>query len=110
MADWQHGLAGVTDEQILQGLESLPKTWPPTVDEFRELCLGEVSGDGWRHNTAAYRMLPSRRLLEKKADKAKAKSELGRAKAVLSGQLSPRERQRQLADANRVLFGGEGDG
>lgn len=40
LADYQNELAGLTDEQISNGLKHLPKGWPPEVKEFRELCTG----------------------------------------------------------------------
>lgn len=113
IADWQEQLAGMTDEQIMVGLGNLPKSWPPTVDEFRVLCTGGDVSKGLSHNTAAYiPFIPerARKGIEKKADKQKAHSALGKAKAMLSGQVSVREHQRQLDDANRILFGGDQDG
>lgn len=113
IADWQGRLAGLSDEQIIVGLDNLPKDWPPTVDEFRVLCTGGDISKGLSHNTAAYiPLIPSRagKQVEKKADKSVAKLALGNVKAMLSGAVSPRERQRHLDDANRILFGGDGDG
>lgn len=113
IADWQEQLAGLTDEQIIVGLDHLPKSWPPTVDEFRVLCTGGDVSKGLSHNTAAYiPFIPERERkgIEKKADKEKAHSALGKAKAMLSGQVSAREQRRQLDDANRILFGGDQDG
>jgi hypothetical protein len=52
--DWQHGLAGLTDAQIITGIESLPtgaNDWPPLVGEFRTLC----TGDDGLHRTGAYK-------------------------------------------------------
>lgn len=38
---WQHGLAGITAQQVGRAFEILPKDWPPTLLEFRELCLNK---------------------------------------------------------------------
>lgn len=37
---WAAGLAGMTGEQMKQGLEQCAKkcTWAPTISEFKELC------------------------------------------------------------------------
>jgi len=40
---WARGLAGLTPQQIGQGVESCiagAYAWPPTLPEFRALCLG----------------------------------------------------------------------
>lgn len=113
VADWQGRLSGLTDEQIIVGLDNLPNDWPPTVDEFRLLCTGGDVTKGLSHNTAAYiPFIPERtqKGIEKKADKATARSALGQAKMLLAGQVNAREQQRQVDDANRILFGGEQDG
>lgn len=110
MADWQGRLSGLTDEQIIVGLENLPNDWPPTVDEFRVLCTGGDVSKGLSHNTAAYIPFVRTLSLEKKADKSKAKQAMGRAKDILAGALSGRERMRQIDDAERILFGGDHDG
>lgn len=37
---WAEGLAGLTGEELAQGLRGcLRKPWPPTMPEFRTLCL-----------------------------------------------------------------------
>ncbi len=39
-ADWQRELAGLGADMIKYGLQRLPKDRPPTVLQFREVCLG----------------------------------------------------------------------
>jgi len=39
---WGAGLAGLTGEDIKRGLESLSGEWPPSMPEFKELCLNGV--------------------------------------------------------------------
>lgn len=38
-ADWSRELAGLTGEAIAYGLEHLPEDHPPTVAQFKRLCL-----------------------------------------------------------------------
>ncbi|WP_430009863.1 hypothetical protein [Methylophaga lonarensis] len=106
IADWQEVLGGLTDEQIVHGLHVLDSDWPPSVTEFKKLCLGAQPAEGWEHNTAAYRMVSGQRGIEQKADKGKAKAALAQARQLMRPQ-NPREKQRQEADARRLLFGGD---
>ncbi len=110
VADWQGRLSGLTDEQIIVGLDNLPKDWPPSVDEFRVLCTGGDISKGLSHNTAAYIPFKRQLALEKKADKGKAKAAMAKAKSMLAGSGSARERQRQIDDARQILFGGDSYG
>jgi hypothetical protein len=44
---WQAGLSGLTLEQIKGGLDALLRNnveWPPSLPEFRELCLKSTGG------------------------------------------------------------------
>jgi len=36
--EWGEVLAGLTGEQIKQGIANLDSEWPPTAQGFRELC------------------------------------------------------------------------
>lgn len=105
VADWQKQLAGVTDEQVVNGLNQLPLDWPPTASSFRLLCFGRAAH--WQQNTAAYRDSSRPKYLEVKPDPAKAGAALRKAKALLGGQLDARERARLLDDAQRTLLGGD---
>ena len=40
MNEWGQALAGLMPEHIERGLSNLPISWPPTVFEFKELCVG----------------------------------------------------------------------
>lgn len=111
VADWQEQLAGLSGDDVSKGLSLLPKTWPPSVDEFKQLCLGTGTDDV--HHTAAY--IPFRKqgyvkALPQKADKGKAKQALAKHRRLLSGEVDAREKQRQLDDAKRLLFGGDHHG
>lgn len=53
---WAKGLAGVRPEQIATGLESAlvsAEPWPPTLPEFRAMCLGIPSFAAVRSELAA---------------------------------------------------------
>lgn len=106
IADWQEQLAGLTDEQIAMGLRNLETDWPPSVHEFRRLCEGRQEKEHWQHSTAAYRQESSLQMLEKKADRHKARSALSRARQMMRS-TDPREKARITADAKKLLFGGE---
>lgn len=111
VADWQEQLAGLSGDDVSKGLNSLPKTWPPSVDEFKYLCLGSSSDD--IHHTMAY--IPFSKQVDKaalpqKADKAKASKAVSMHRHLLSGQMDARERQRHVDDAHRLLFGGDSNG
>ena len=41
MNEWAKILGGITPEQMEYGLNNLPEEWPPTVFEFKELCIWE---------------------------------------------------------------------
>jgi len=93
--EWAHEIAGLTPEQIRRGLDNLPKDWPPTAGEFRDLCLG-VS-DAHKENAAAYRddrprITDKAHLLssdERDAKRERNREELKRAMAILKGNQTP---------------------
>lgn len=78
---WLMGLRGVSPDQVAAGLSELVKNhseWPPTLPEFRGLCLGQTSGTGdrWEHQSAAYKIIdPSKALPQMKAQKSVANAE-----------------------------------
>jgi len=85
---WQQDLAGLSDEEIKTGLSALPKSWPPTSGEFRDLC--EQKEPMWQHNTSSWRPFPKIESLDMSAEaKAKrkkvAKSKLAECKRILKG-------------------------
>lgn len=55
MDEWAKGIEGLTDEQLVTGIEKVRSdcTWPPSIAEFRKLCLDD--GSTWEHRTGAYR-------------------------------------------------------
>ena len=106
IADWQEQLAGLSDQQIADGLKALKTDWPPSAHDFRRLCEGKQEKEHWQHNTAAYRLKSGVQMLEKKADKDKARSALSKARQMMQS-TDPREKARIEADAKKLLFGGE---
>lgn len=49
-AEWADGLAGLTNEQIAEGLAEWDGDWPPSLPEFRKACLrltDPSSNDEW---------------------------------------------------------------
>lgn len=82
IADWRERLAGLTETDVLYGLSVMKQEWPPSPDEFRDLCEGRAKY--WQHNTAAYRPFRRDRALEVKADKEKAKKAMEEIQNILS--------------------------
>jgi hypothetical protein len=40
--EWAQGLAGLTGDQIKNGLDSWKGEWPPSLPEFRSACIPVV--------------------------------------------------------------------
>ena len=78
---WGRKLAGLTDEQIMIGLDNLPEDFPPTPMAFKKLCTAKPQG--LLHNTAAYKPFDKSRALEKKPDVKTAKDALNEIKQLL---------------------------
>ena len=78
---WGRKLAGLTDEQIMTGLDNLPEDFPPTPMAFKKLCTAKPQG--LLHNTAAYKPFDKSRVLEKKPDAKTAKDALSEIKKLL---------------------------
>jgi hypothetical protein len=70
MAEWASGLAGLTGEQIRQGLEVWDSAWPPSLPEFRNACKPPPDNLPFG---AAHRRFP------KALPKPKAKPEIAQA-------------------------------
>lgn len=70
-ADWGNELARVSRYAILYALGYLPETFPPTVVEFRAICLRAPPP-------------PTVRLDAPKADPARARAELAKMKTLAS--------------------------
>lgn len=39
--EWAEGLAGLNGDQIKTGLDALDEYWPPSMPEFRDVCVGK---------------------------------------------------------------------
>ena len=81
--EWQEGLAGLSNKQILVGIANLPKSWPPTSGEFRDLC--EEKNDEWSQNTAAYKFFDKSKAISYDGDRNLARKKLAEAKRILNG-------------------------
>jgi len=54
---WEAGLQDLTPQHLAVGLGRLlqeASEWPPSLPEFRDLCLGEKDENEWQQNTKAY--------------------------------------------------------
>lgn len=78
---WRRGLQGVSVEQIGRGLERLleqGREWPPTLPEFRALCLKDPAAP-----IAPYHK-PAPRLLEAPRNPEKARAALAECRRILA--------------------------
>ena len=79
MAEWSHGLAGLTGEQIRRGLDTWQEAWPPSLPEFRRACMGTDNP----HNTAAYKRFPPA-LPKPKVDPAVAAAAIAKMREAMA--------------------------
>lgn len=77
---WGRKLAGLTDEQIMTGLDNLPEDFPPTPMAFKKLCTAKPQG---LHNTAAYKPFDRSKAIEHKANPDLAKTAIADIKNLL---------------------------
>lgn len=90
---WARALAGVTGEQIADGLEKLATStdgWPPTSGEFRALCKPVIRPEHQRHVA-----------LSAPRDTKDRSAELDRIRKMLGRNLS-----RPVADRDAIDIGG----
>ena len=68
MKEWGQALAGLEPEHIERGLNNLPKSWPPTMYEFKELCIGEpeICMDASHRENRVSHMIESDEVKEKR--------------------------------------------
>ena len=65
VAEWREQLAGLSGEQISNGLKSWNEDWPPSAPEFKKACLGELKNDlGLDYTPAYHREFAPERILE----------------------------------------------
>lgn len=74
-ADWARELAGLSGEAILHALENLPPDRPPTVGQFRALCIN-------RPRAARYELPRPDPTPE---EKARVREALAKARAAITG-------------------------
>lgn len=88
--EWADGLAGLTGEQIANGLERWKEPWPPSLYEFHDSCTGKITDEfGIGYIPECYRETKRERLLESDENKAKHKkahkSGMSGLKDILNG-------------------------
>jgi hypothetical protein len=82
--EWSRALADMTPEQIRRGLDNLRSDWPPTLPEFKALCLGRGRNEfGLDYVPAYYRETRHERLLDAPRDEAAAAEHLAKLRAIV---------------------------
>lgn len=71
MAEWADCIADIPEDRLAIGIESVRNKceWPPSIAQFRELCLEAKNNSCRTHNGPAYKALP-------KADKLEENKEM----------------------------------
>lgn len=87
---WQKALGGVTYEQIAKGLTKCLESgnsWPPSLPEFRALCLGETAKYAKQptQNAAAYRAPECLKLTKPRANREQARAHLQAMRKLIVG-------------------------
>ena len=71
---WGEGLTNISGEQIKRGLNALTGEWPPSMPEFKELCLNGVkSGLGLDYRPPYHTEFTPEKRLESDTIKTKRK-------------------------------------
>ena len=84
--EWSRALGHMTPEQIRRGLDSLSSGWPPTLPEFKALCLGRGKNEfGLDYVPAYHRETRHTRLLDQPRDEVAAEEHLAKMRAALRG-------------------------
>jgi hypothetical protein len=84
--EWSRALGDMTPEQIRRGIDALTSEWPPTLPEFKALCLNRgKNGFGLDYVPECYREVRHERLLDKPRDEGLAKKHLADMRAALGG-------------------------
>jgi hypothetical protein len=82
METWGQELAGLTHSQLRNGIGNLPKDWPPSPMQFRDLCTGENEEGGKRHDFNGY---AKRIEFEKPRNRRIAKDSCNKMRRILRG-------------------------
>ena len=104
-AMWRKVIAELTDDQLEGGMNSLMEAgsaFPPSLPEFRSVCLGSteaVAGED-EVQALAFELIPSfdRRNLSRIALEAIMRRNMDRARALLSGEAQPDSRERNVLE------------
>jgi hypothetical protein len=87
MREWAMALADMTPEQIRRGLDSLNSDWPPTLPEFKRLCMGRgVNEFGLDYVPQVYRETRFERRLDAPRNDDAAREHLAAMRAALGRQ------------------------
>ena len=84
MREWSRALADMQPEQIRRGLDGLKGEWPPTLPEFKALCMGRGKNEyGLDYIPQYYREHRHDRLLDAPRDEAAAAEHLAKMREAL---------------------------
>lgn len=73
--EWAEGLAGLSGDQIKHGLDNWNESWPPSMPEFKNVCLNKgINEFGLDYVPECYRETKRERLIESDENKAKHKA------------------------------------
>lgn len=82
--EWSRALADMTPDQIRRGLDSLRSEWPPTLPEFKALCLGRGKNEfGLDYVPQYHRERRPERLLDQPRNEEAAKQHIAAMRAKL---------------------------
>ena len=82
--EWGRALGEMQPEQVRRGLDSLSGEWPPTLPEFRALCLGRGRNEyGLDYVPEYHRQTNPERLLDAPRNDAVAAEHLAKMREVL---------------------------
>lgn len=101
---WQKALRGVTYEQIAKGLAKCLESgnsWPPSLPEFRALCLGEIAKYAKQptQNAAAYRAPECLKLTKPRANREQARAHLQAMRRMLGQGAAQKEEADAVQDS-----------
>lgn len=102
-AMWRRVIADLSDDQLEAGMEALMSAgsaFPPSLPEFRSVCLGddETGVDEGAAQLLAYELIPSfdRANQSRVALEAITRKNLDRARALLAGTAQPTGREQNV--------------
>jgi len=87
LAEWTDQLSDFTDDQIKRGILNIESQFPPSLPEFKKLCLTDRrNGDNWQHKASpAYKIYQRERLLPDKSAKERSRAAMKAALQEIRG-------------------------